>query len=525
MTAILPRNPSETGKTIPVMATARTGLLFETNTSATAGNGRSTSSAIRMLSTSRRRSDPQSFRTLTSAAAAPTNTMNTSSGTTLMMLLMGGVAAAAAGFLSSRGGGGGQLEQVEVVSSRTKASSGEEAAATTLYKDASVREEADTDEDEPAEKVDTDTVENDEDEDPYANLPEEDEDTDCTMCQTFRQGPCRPFWRKLERCFKDNESSSDGGDENSSAASNCVRYFTPHQNCLSNYTNLYQLISLDLKQELVNDVVEPAVSPGERRPFLASDVAVDWTRWRQFYAEMGPSFRQTVNHHRTTEPATTPLWKRLPSSSSSSSSAGTNNNNEPAAMVEPVLILTKATLPVRPPTVDAKKNAADSSSNHHHNMLLKIAYAIDQDGFVIGLSYNSHYGELMEQAKKLQQPNNKDGGSVNHADKDSQSAAKEETTAANNDTTKSPADASSTATTTGTKTTSYDLDFYILPGECRTVRICALYAEDPLTVADSDKEILDVLLYKSKFLSLEEQIDIAVDEGVGAQSQITRSNA
>jgi len=437
-----------------------------------------------------------------------------------MMLLMGGVAAAAAGFLSSRGGR--QREepaQVKAASSRTNAPSGEAAAAaaaaTTLYKeDAMPKEEEVADvENEPAEKVDADTMEDDEEDDPYANLPEEDEDTDCTMCQTFRQGPCRPFWRKLERCFKDNESSSDGGDDNNSAASKCVRYFTPHQNCLSNYTNLYQLISLDLKQELVNDVVEPAVSPGERRPFHASDVVVDWTRWRQFYAEMGPSFRQTVNHHRTTEPATTPLWKRLPSPSTSSSSAG----NEPAAaMVEPVLILTKATLPVRPPTVDAKKNAADSS-NLHDNMLLKIAYAIDQDGFVIGLSYNSHYGELMEQAKKLQQrPNNEDGGSVDKADNDNQSA-KEETAAAaaaaNNDKTKSPADPSSS---TDTKTT-YDLDFYILPGECRTVRICALYAEDPLTVADSDKEILDVLLYKSKFLNLEEQINIAAQDE--AQSQ------
>ena len=48
--------------------------------------------------------------------------------------------------------------------------------------------------------------------DPYENLPEEDEPTHCSICLTYRQGPCRPYWRKVEACTKDNELKK-GSDE------------------------------------------------------------------------------------------------------------------------------------------------------------------------------------------------------------------------------------------------------------------------------------------------------------------------
>ena len=86
-----------------------------------------------------------------------------------------------------------------------------------------------------------------EEEDPYENLPEEDEPTDCSMCNTFRQGPCRPYWRKLERCFKDHEGQENG-------ASHCMRYFMPHQQCLMNYTNLYNLVRLTSLQEYIDEL-------------------------------------------------------------------------------------------------------------------------------------------------------------------------------------------------------------------------------------------------------------------------------
>lgn len=136
--------------------------------------------------------------------------------------------------------------------------------------------------------------------DPYQNLPEEDEETSCSICQRFRKGPCRPYWRKLERCFKDNE-----GKEN--ASQSCMRYFKPHQKCLSDYINLYYLISLETDQQLANDV-ELSMAEDERRTW---DPAVDWTTLRKFTAEAGSSFKETIQS-RDESGALLPLWKRLP---------------------------------------------------------------------------------------------------------------------------------------------------------------------------------------------------------------------
>jgi hypothetical protein len=304
--------------------------------------------------------------------------------------------------------------------------------------------------------------------DPYENLPEDDDETDCTMCKTFRQGPCRPFWRKLERCFKDHESEENGSVK-------CMRYFSAHQTCLMDYTNLYQLISLDLKQELVSEV-EQAVTKAERRTLDPAAFSIDWKLWREFYDEMGPSFRQTVPHHRRTEPSSEPLWRRLPPTRE-----GTH--------LEPVLLQTKVTLSMTPPpTLNGGEDSSSSSSSSSNsssvgdNMLLKIAYAVDQDGFVIGLSYNSRYGDLVDQAKKSStaMDDAKDG-----KDKPTNAREEGEPTEVNDD----------------PLAQTYDFDFYILPGECQSVRICAMYAENPI-VADPGKQILDVFLYKSKSINL-----------------------
>ena len=314
-------------------------------------------------------------------------------------------------------------------------------------------------ENEPSAEIISDIAAGDEEDDPYENLPEDDEETDCTMCKTFRQGPCRPFWRKLERCFKDHESEDNG-------SAKCMRYFSPHQVCLMEYTNLYQLISLDLKQELIADV-EQAVTPAERRTFRDdhAEFSVDWKLWREFYEEMGPSFRQTVPHHRRTEPSSEPLWKRLPPTSD-----GTH--------LEPVLLQTKATLSMTPP----QPNDGDDSSSKSDvdRMILKLAYAIDQDGFVIGLSYNSKYGDLLDLTKKSSKTNDiADDSDANVTNEEEHAAAISEPLPE-----------------------KFGLDFYILPGECQSIRVCAMYAENPV-MADPEKPILDVLLYKSKSISLQ----------------------
>lgn len=274
-----------------------------------------------------------------------------------------------------------------------------------------------------------------EEEDPYENLPEEDEETDCSMCNTFRKGPCRPQWRKLERCFKNHEGEENG-------AVKCMRYFKPHQMCLMDYTNLYQLVSLDVKQELVRDA-ELSVSEHERRQW---DPVVDWSTWIRFVGDAGLSFCETIRS-KDEDGKPLALWKRLPENK------------------EPVLL----TLPVPLPKVDEESG-----------MILKIAYALDQDGMVLSLTYNKEYGELIEQSQKK----NEEG-------------SKEE------ETSEKPSDE---AEEKGEVSDTFEFDFFVLPGDTKEVRICALYAENPVT-ASPDKDILDALLFKSKAHVLKDIVD------------------
>eukprot|EP00522_Entomoneis_paludosa_P011309 CAMPEP_0172447828 /NCGR_PEP_ID=MMETSP1065-20121228/7020_1 /TAXON_ID=265537 /ORGANISM="Amphiprora paludosa, Strain CCMP125" /LENGTH=398 /DNA_ID=CAMNT_0013199199 /DNA_START=24 /DNA_END=1220 /DNA_ORIENTATION=- len=198
----------------------------------------------------------------------------------------------------------------------------------------------------PAPVVET---EEEEEEDPYANLPEEDEPTECSMCNTFRQGPCRTPWRKLERCFKDHEDQEGG-------ATKCMKYFLPHQECLMKYANMYLLVGNEMKQELISDV-ESSFSNEERREITVPDI--DWSLYHEFLRDQGPDFRQSLGGL----PKSTPLWQRLPPDT------------------EPVLI----SLETKLPNVDEKTG-----------WILKVAFVLDQDGKVIGFQYNEAYGELMK---------------------------------------------------------------------------------------------------------------------------------
>lgn len=272
-----------------------------------------------------------------------------------------------------------------------------------------------------------------EEEDPYENLPEEDEETHCSMCNTFRKGPCRPFWRKLERCFKDHESEENG-------AVKCMKYFTPHQECLMKYGNLYHLVSLDMKQELVRDT-EMAIAKEELRKWHPP---VDWSMWKKFAKEEGLKFRQTIKGL----DKDTPLWKRIPENT------------------EPVLI----TIPVQLPKVNDT------------GMILKVAYAVDQDGFVLGFTFNKEYGELINQANKNAEERKSGDESPKEGDTSKQETEPEEKEQ-------------------GEKSDFFDFDFFLLPGETKRVRVCAMYAENPVT-ASPEKDILDALLYKSNLYSL-----------------------
>jgi hypothetical protein len=104
--------------------------------------------------------------------------------------------------------------------------------------------------------------------DPYENLPEDDESTTCVICLINRQGPCRPVWRKFERCMKDNTPKDDEDGEKKSdtpsMSEKCDTYMLPWINCIQNYRNRYTLISNDFFQHEMVGEVEKGIREDEK---------------------------------------------------------------------------------------------------------------------------------------------------------------------------------------------------------------------------------------------------------------------
>jgi hypothetical protein len=288
-------------------------------------------------------------------------------------------------------------------------------------------------------------VTEEEEEDPYANLPEEDEETGCSMCNTFRKGPCRPFWRKLERCFKDHEDEEDG-------AVKCMRYFKPHSDCLMDHTNLYHLISLDFKQEFVEDV-QLSMSPEERTTWTPT---VDWSNWIMFVNEAGLDFQQTIPG----KDKKTPLWQQVPEDT------------------EPVLITVKAVIP--------------KQQEDERGLMFKAAYAMDQDGRVLGFTFSKEYGEKLQEAREAAAP-------ASDA-KETPASDEKETPASDETETKKEPEKEEVSDPTVTP-----FEFFLLPGSTKEVRVCALYAEDPV-LAPANKDILDACLVESATISLADMV-------------------
>ena len=282
-----------------------------------------------------------------------------------------------------------------------------------------------------------------EEEDPYENLPEEDEPTDCSMCNTFRQGPCRPYWRKLERCFKDNEKVKDG-------AVRCVRYFSPHQNCLMQYMNLYLLVGHEMKQEMVQDIELAFSRPEEQRSIDMP--TIDWSLWSTFLQEQGPSFRQTVPERSNKE---TPLWKRVDDDT------------------EPILVNLQSSLP----------NVDETTG-----WILKIAYMVDQDGKVLGFLYNEEYGNLMKESK---------GEPVERR----QSRSEQSSTTTKDDETGEATNENQDSSSDALQQKPIAVDFVIMPGETKSIQLKAIYSENPVT-APAEKEVLDGCLCHSSVQSV-----------------------
>ncbi|GFH53085.1 hypothetical protein CTEN210_09561 [Chaetoceros tenuissimus] len=110
--------------------------------------------------------------------------------------------------------------------------------------------------------------------DKYENLPEEDEPTTCTICLINRQGPCRPMWRKFERCMKDNSNSDDNSDSVSpSMSEKCDAYMLPWIKCIQSYRNRYTIIANNFFQKELIAEVEKEIKEEEKVLLEGFDVS------------------------------------------------------------------------------------------------------------------------------------------------------------------------------------------------------------------------------------------------------------
>jgi hypothetical protein len=230
----------------------------------------------------------------------------------------------------------------------------------------------------PDNKEATAKIENKDDEeevDPYDNLPEEDEPTHCSICLTYRQGPCRPYWRKVEACTKDNElkkdgdeegdddkTSSDSNEEEEEADPPCLKYMLPWIDCASGFRNLYNLIELDTNYTMgITDLEKEA---SKNLCWAASSTpSVDWSTWAA-YREENPDWKPPALE-KSESPEHASLWKTLDQSK------------------DPVLVEVVA-------TVDLMEDEG----------ILECAYAQDQDGNVIGFQYGTKPSEAFDTEKK-----------------------------------------------------------------------------------------------------------------------------
>ncbi|KAL3943814.1 MAG: hypothetical protein SGBAC_002107 [Bacillariaceae sp.] len=238
----------------------------------------------------------------------------------------------------------------------------------------------------PADEVAAKIVDEEDEEqvDPYDNLPEEDEPTHCSICLTYRQGPCRPYWRKVEACTKDNELKKDdndeesskkdeneGGDDQKSSDSNeeeeeadppCLKYMLPWIDCASGFRNLYNLIELDTNYTMgVADLENEA---SKNLCWAASSTpSVDWSAWAA-YRQGNPDWKLPVAE-KSESPEHASLWKTLDQSK------------------DPVLVEVETTV-----------NAIEGAG------MLECTYAKDQDGNVIGFQYGTKPSEAFVTKEK-----------------------------------------------------------------------------------------------------------------------------
>jgi hypothetical protein len=231
-----------------------------------------------------------------------------------------------------------------------------------------------------------------EEEDPYDNLPEKDEPTHCSICMTYRQGPCRPYWRKVEACTKEHElpkgeSKKDNEEEEDKEKDDakendddstferdeapCFKYMLPWIECATGFRNLYNFIELDTNYTA--GIVELEKDASEAfcwAPQSTKEPQVDWTAWR-VYVDAHPDWKLPPKKKKTSS-----------STSSSTSTSSTSSTSSTAVSLWKTLDQTKD-----PEAIEVTASVAVKDGRQ--GGVLECAYAVDQDNHVIGFAYGT----------------------------------------------------------------------------------------------------------------------------------------
>ncbi|KAL3908557.1 MAG: hypothetical protein SGILL_008438 [Bacillariaceae sp.] len=195
-----------------------------------------------------------------------------------------------------------------------------------------------------------------------------DEPTHCSICLTYRQGPCRPYWKKVEACTKDHEvpdkkegdneesGSSHEDDENRPDDPPCLKYMMPWIDCASGFRNLYALIEMDTNYtEGIADLEATAANELCWAP--QAEPSVDWSAWQDYVELLNPEWKLPKDAN-VFDDGKQHFWQSLGHSK------------------DPELVQVEAQVPT---TLGEG--------------ILECAYALDQNGDVIGFAYGTKPSE------------------------------------------------------------------------------------------------------------------------------------
>jgi hypothetical protein len=200
--------------------------------------------------------------------------------------------------------------------------------------------------------------------DAYDKLPDHDEETDCLLCRTHRQGPCRTVWRKFEHCVKDHTDN-----DSANAKTVCDKFVAPFEECWKQNVNMYTLIAMDVHQEDVHELELEFKGKADRKSW---NPVIDWMVWLDFIRKAG-SLKEALGEMTAwySLDRKVPLWQRYQILEEKG---------------DPIVIPVTTTVPTQ-----------------QGGLLLQVVYAIDQDDMLIGYSeFDADYEE--EQAKQEKRP-------------------------------------------------------------------------------------------------------------------------